>query len=447
MLVYQDEDKSKIDYVRKLLQFRSNANANGITVSLPPGLRGQTCTVNTAFEVPPADPKCLINHARELVVGAPEIQRRVEPKYLQTSATAETSMADVMSGPVHGNYLGGWLQYPTQNACGPKKIDKNVPQPIKAKAYKHKIGYLSLPGEIRNRIMWFALVPGEVFPSHKTQPRNQRGSRKYMPGCQLLATCRQVYLEGYESFYSLNAFHLPRGPLSASIKYFGSLKPEHQCLISRFCIDFSILDLTPSVITSIEEVLLGSKVCYTEMPSANREIGVVTRCILNALRDLWIEKIIAVGKTFGIKCVELRRIPVVLHDLFGAHMPYTIARKALIMEGPGIASRLNPLDLVMSRNGWDSLYFVQDSRCRWDDKILWLLEEMLMDVELIITATLIHHEADKDGGWEQFKHWLRHIDNSASEECTCSQVDEEFWNEEKGWHAGHRSRGPMPFAN
>ena len=439
----QDEDKPNIDDVQKLQQFRSNAIANGINVSLPPGLRRQAYNVDTTYNLSREDFKCFINHAPELMMSVPEIQRRAKPKYLQTSATAETSMADVMSDPVHGDYLSAWLQYPPQNAWGSRKTDKDVPPTRGAGAYKDKIGYLSLPGEIRNRIMWFALVPGDVFPSHESRPSNRRGSRASLPACQLIATCRQAYLEGHESFYSHNTFHLAPGRLSASIKYFASLRPEHQCLISSFCIDFSILDLAPSVIDEIEQAYQ-KKLRPGGKPLESHGRHLVTQYVLETLRSVWIEKIVAIGKTLGIKRVELRRISIALPDLLDVHLPpykrYNIVKKALIMEGPGIASLLNPLDLVMSRKGWDSMYLLHDSHCRWDDKIQLLLDDMLSRAESVITARLVNFEVDGVGGWGYFKEWLRHLENCATEEYTYSQVDEDLWNKKRGWHAGRRSQ-------
>ena len=439
MSFLQDEYNSKIDNVRKCQQFISIAIANGITVSPPPGLNCEAHMADIAYKFAPEGGQSFINRAQNLVADAREIQYRGKPKYLQAMATAETSQAYFGSGPLRGNYFGGSLQYPVQNARVPKKANKNVRRLMKAKAYKHKIGYLSLPGEIRNRIMGFALVPGDVFPTHKTKPINRRGSRAFMPGCHLLATCRQAYLEGYESFYSLNTFHLARGRLSASIKYFAGLRPEHQCRICRLCIDFSLLDLTPSVIDGIEQAHFENTLHPSWNTLENRGHHVVTRYVLEALRNLWIEKIIAVGKTLGIKRVELRGVPIALYDLgFGTHMGYNIASKALIMEGPGIARLLNPLDLVMSCRGWDSMFLLHDSQCRWDDKIRELLDDMLSSIEFIVTAKLLKHEVNGVGGWESFKYWLRHLAYTAAEEYTTLQVDEDLWDEKKGWHAGHR---------
>ena len=120
---------------------------------------------------------------------------------------------------------------------------------------KPKVGFLSLPGEIRNKIMDYALVPGEIYLSTKCQPidiHSKTKTRLFVPGCQLLATCKQAYLEGHESFYGLNNFHLAHGPLFVSMNYFASLNARHQDLIKHVTIDLSVVDLTWPVLERIE---------------------------------------------------------------------------------------------------------------------------------------------------------------------------------------------------
>ena len=104
-------------------------------------------------------------------------------------------------------------------------------------------------------IAQYALVPGCIYPSVKSQLVNYREEKLFAHGCQLLATCRQVYLEGFRIFYGRNTFHLAPGPLSASTQYFAKLNPVHGNLIERVSIDFSINNLTPretlAIITNV----------------------------------------------------------------------------------------------------------------------------------------------------------------------------------------------------
>ena len=62
----------------------------------------------------------------------------------------------------------------------------------------------------------------EIHFSKKTQPVDYDGVPLFVPGCQLLATCKTAYLEGHEMFFTRNTFHLARGPISA-VGLFGAL--------------------------------------------------------------------------------------------------------------------------------------------------------------------------------------------------------------------------------
>ena len=112
--------------------------------------------------------------------------------------------------------------------------------------------FLALPPEVRNIILKYVLVPGEVYPrpsmwptqnNYKTVPPKapdtwcrdlmnepfmkgnlrdfheiiKAKSRDTVPhpleGFSLLAACKQTYEEGCRLFYEDYIFHLPRGPV------------------------------------------------------------------------------------------------------------------------------------------------------------------------------------------------------------------------------------------
>ena len=157
------------------------------------------------------------------------------------------------------------------------------------------MGYCSLPPEIRNQIMRLVLVPGQIHirpsivaklnaqylamqPSVLAKPffliktaivnkvsafvdwipmKVSRSPKEVKPssaksGCQLLATCRQVYHEGHVWFYSLNTFYIPRGPLSHTLDYFNKLQPNHRALMKTIGIRFGLQDLTSRVLEAID---------------------------------------------------------------------------------------------------------------------------------------------------------------------------------------------------
>ena len=80
---------------------------------------------------------------------------------------------------------------------------------------KEKIGFFSLPAELRNKIIDLVLVPGVVYlwlpPWATLKPlmANTSTRGRFRIGAQLLATNRQAYTEGRAKYYSMNRFHLP----------------------------------------------------------------------------------------------------------------------------------------------------------------------------------------------------------------------------------------------
>ena len=128
-----------------------------------------------------------------------------------------------------------------------------------------KIGYKSLPGEVRNKIMALVLCPGIIylrakptrqnnFTTYSNDPHLARdGSPLPPPGVQLLATCRQVYNEGRGMYYAGNVFDLPPGPVAVTRELLAKIRPENLALMRHFRIRLSLLDLTPPVMEQLQK--------------------------------------------------------------------------------------------------------------------------------------------------------------------------------------------------
>lgn len=71
---------------------------------------------------------------------------------------------------------------------------------------------------------------------------SEKGS-ECRPVPQLLATCKQTYLEGHGLFYTLNTFYLPRGPTRHTYSYFKTLQQQHKLLMRSIGIRFGLGDL------------------------------------------------------------------------------------------------------------------------------------------------------------------------------------------------------------
>lgn len=147
--------------------------------------------------------------------------------------------------------------------------------------------YFDLPGEIRNKILHYVLVPGDIYPRSdvsfnprkkntkpiwgkiyealslwklaglkglvpKADTRNQRPTFAPQPGFQVLATCKQARSEGYAMFYDLNTFHLPHGPVQNTLQWVGNIQPESRDRIKKVCVTLSIADLTPAALEAFD---------------------------------------------------------------------------------------------------------------------------------------------------------------------------------------------------
>jgi len=138
--------------------------------------------------------------------------------------------------------------------------------PSHAPPLPYQIDYPSFPPEIRNKIMEFVLVPGDIHPPYS---RN---------GVQLLATSRQNYEDGHVMYYSDNVFHIPRGrdPRRLLDKY----QQKHLQLVRRVTLAFDFLDL---------EGAINDKCLHK---------GSAYRIPRSLLKDLWILKLISMQALF-----------------------------------------------------------------------------------------------------------------------------------------------------
>ncbi|KAL8822070.1 MAG: hypothetical protein Q9191_007190 [Dirinaria sp. TL-2023a] len=113
--------------------------------------------------------------------------------------------------------------------------------------------YLTLPPEIRNKIMRYALVPGKIYlhnPHHR--PRRANISPPQSPpisAFQLLGTCKQIYREGITLFYSENTFFLAPGLLKYTSFFFNSvILTNHRSMIRHLGLRLSLEDCPEDII-------------------------------------------------------------------------------------------------------------------------------------------------------------------------------------------------------
>lgn len=315
----------------------------------------------------------------------------------------------------------------------PKRIRIVCVRPPYHKASKGRVGYLDLPGEIRNQIMDYALVPGRVLFSAKVQPVDFKDSPSFVPGCQLLATCRQAYDEGHVSFYINNIFHLAPGPLSESVRYFGSLNRRHQDMIRSVSIDMSIVDLTPPVLERIQTA-------YHEnlrQAIADADHSVVKCYVVNALRDLWTEKIAGVRDAKEFDFIRLERMIYFRSPACDRLLP--LGR--IQLKGNGITKLLSPVNPNKDCQNWgeDPWRLLSEYRKTWDDELC----SFFMNVVTETTTTVVERLKSRDSmgryGWEGLKEWLNNLGVLLIHN-PFGRIDQHSWCEKSGWtsHTGYR---------
>lgn len=291
-----------------------------------------------------------------------------------------------------------------------------------------KIGFLSLPGEVRNKIMDLALVPGHIYFSNRMQPVDRNGSPVFKSGCQVLATCRQLYQEGHVSFYSRNMFHLAPGPLSASWEYFGRLDSRHQDLIEKVSIEMSIVDLTPAVLKGIEVAFYNN----CGLPIAFAEDHLVSSYVENALRDLWAKKLAGISETKNFNTIRL--VDVFRIDASSPKNASSLCYwRALHLEGAGINKLLSSVRLEKDCQGWGEFPDDIDEHCEgWDGVLHGFFRGVLANT-MGTFARLVWNETSSVSHWAALKRWMSELKIRTRDMDTNSMREQYFWNESSGW--------------
>ena len=65
-------------------------------------------------------------------------------------------------------------------------------------------------------------------------------------------------------YWAGNVFHLPRGSLEEMKELLAKIKPEHLAMMRRAVLKLTLLDLTPSVLSAVEEDMLNKDRVYRE---------------------------------------------------------------------------------------------------------------------------------------------------------------------------------------
>ena len=116
---------------------------------------------------------------------------------------------------------------------------------------------------------------------------------------QLLATCKQAYVEGHIWFYTCNMFFLPRGPVWITQQYFGVLQEQHRSVIRTIGIRFGLEDLTAEDLDILEALP------YSGPPHITGSLESWSSCLVGRAMQAWTGKLVFVRSFTTLKHVRL----------------------------------------------------------------------------------------------------------------------------------------------
>ena len=184
-----------------------------------------------------------------------------------------------------------------------------------------KLSYFSFPGEIRNKIMDYVLVPGEIYPFRPALTTSTGSSDTVVkveshPGIQLIATCRQAYHEGHRLFYSSNTFHLPP---TMTFEWPDRLQAKHKAMIKRISITIGLDELIPEMLHEFESSMPVDVGKMVGQMSGDQLAGPVARVLLYG----WISKFRYIAAWSSLEEIELHSFghtKVLRHDEIVANL-------------------------------------------------------------------------------------------------------------------------------
>ena len=125
-----------------------------------------------------------------------------------------------------------------------------------------------------------------------------------LPGFQILATCKLIYGQYHELFYTGNIFFLPPGPLDETLKHlFNKLQQEHVNMISRLGVTLGLQDLTPGGFEQVQNSM--SRNCRNHSSSSQAGGLEWADAVRIHLLQTWYSKLAFLRKSKGLKFVRL----------------------------------------------------------------------------------------------------------------------------------------------
>ena len=125
-----------------------------------------------------------------------------------------------------------------------------------------------------------------------------------LPGFQILGTCKLIYGQYHELFYTANTFFLPPGPLDETLRHlFNNLQPEHMNMISRVGVTLGLQDLTPGDFEQLQDSM--SRDCRNHSSLSQAGGREWADAIRIHLLQTWYSKLAFLRKAKGLKLVRM----------------------------------------------------------------------------------------------------------------------------------------------
>ena len=158
--------------------------------------------------------------------------------------------------------------------------------------------YYTLPGEIRNKIMEYMFVPGELHL--RVPPADARKGIRPLnawrrwhgnTGLAFMGSCRTARQEGLQYYYAQNTFYLPPGDIKATLLFFDVLEPHCAAMIKSLGVQIRITDELLGIFdTAVKEANYYWQ-AHSGYSVALMQADSLATTIANKVQQVWLTKL------------------------------------------------------------------------------------------------------------------------------------------------------------
>ena len=160
--------------------------------------------------------------------------------------------------------------------------------------------------------MRLVLRPGHLYLHQKLTVNKRMRRRETLParvsleskssnsGPDVLATCRQLYQEWHEFYYSSNVFHIPTSSIMI-------MQQSHRPLVQHVGLRLSLSDVIPSKTEEVE-TLAGALADIIQLIATPAHINhiIFPLCFAAVLLEIWLSNISSIQESFsGLKTLSI----------------------------------------------------------------------------------------------------------------------------------------------